>query len=187
MKKISLFTIAAISAMALVGCDSGANTANTNVRTNANALSNNSNVIIVTNTNNMETGTMNTNSKYNANITEAEVEKDKDRYENDAKQAGSKIGTGAKDLWLWTKTRAALAAAEDLRDSTINVDVENAAVTLRGTVGTAAQKASAEKVAKGIEGVSSVKNSLTVSAGDSLTNQATTDGDKKTTNSNANR
>ena len=58
----------------------------------------------------------------------------------------------------------ALAAEDDLRDSTINVDVDNAVVTLSGTVANQTQKAKAERVAKGVDGVKSVKNNLTVSA-----------------------
>jgi osmotically-inducible protein OsmY len=68
------------------------------------------------------------------------------------------------DGWLWTKTRAVLATTDDLRDSTINVDVDNAVVTLSGTVATQAQKTKAAQVAKSVEGVKSVRNNLTVSA-----------------------
>jgi hyperosmotically inducible protein len=57
-----------------------------------------------------------------------------------------------------------LAAADDLRDSTINVDVNNDVVTLNGTVASAAQKTKAETVAKAVEGVKSVKNLLKVAA-----------------------
>ena len=60
------------------------------------------------------------------------------------------------------KTRFDLAAADDLRDSTINVDVDNGVVTLTGTVASAAQKTRAEAVAKAVEGVKSVKNQLKV-------------------------
>ncbi len=80
-----------------------------------------------------------------------------------------------------------MAATDDLRDSTINVDVNNEVVTLRGTVGTKAQSDRAAAVAKGIEGVKSVTNSLKVNPNDSLTNQTTggtADGDRRTTNSN---
>ena len=77
---------------------------------------------------------------------------------------GRKIGAGANDGWLWTKTRAALAAEDDLRDSTINVDVENEVVTLSGTVVSADQKRKAEEVARGIEGPKNVRNQLTISA-----------------------
>jgi len=48
--------------------------------------------------------------------------------------------------------RAVLATTEDLRDSTINVDVDNAVVTLSGTVANAAQKSKAEQVARGVTG-----------------------------------
>jgi hyperosmotically inducible protein len=49
--------------------------------------------------------------------------------------------------------------------ATINVDVDKAVVTLTGTVANAAQKTKAEQVAKAVEGVTSVKNMLKVSTG----------------------
>ncbi len=97
-------------------------------------------------------------------MTRADYEKNKESYTQEAKRLGRKIGAGANDGWLWTKTRASLAAEDDLRDSTINVDVDNDVVTLSGTIANAAQKAKAEKVARAIEGVKSVKNQLTISA-----------------------
>jgi hyperosmotically inducible protein len=75
------------------------------------------------------------------------------------------------DSWIWFKTKTALAAADDLRDSTINVDVVNDKITLKGTVGSAAEKSSAERVAKSIEGQTGVTNQLTVKPNDSMTNQ----------------
>ena len=122
----------------------------------------NRNTAVVTNTNNANTRVATRDD--DRDVTREEFDRDKDRYAKEAKDSGRKIGTGANDLWLWTKTRAALLAADDLRDSTINVDVENDAVTLTGTVASAPQKARAETVAKGIEGVKSVKNQLTVKA-----------------------
>ena len=187
MKKGTLFLTAVLSAATLVGCTAADNTNTTAVgRTNTNtATMNSSNTAVVVNTNNMETGTMNSNSM-NANITRADYDRDKDRYAKEAKDAGRTIGSGVNDGWLWTKTRAALATTNDLRDSTINVDVNNDVVTLSGTVGTEAQKTQAATVAKGIEGVKSVTNNLKVQAGDSLTNQAV--GTNTTTNTaNANR
>lgn len=184
MKKIIISSLVAIVATALIGCET---TTNTNVRTNANmaTMNANANTIIVTNVNANERADAR-DDDWNANITREEYDKDRGRYETRAKEAGSTIGSGANDLWIWTKTRAALATTNDLRDSTINVDVENNVVTLRGTVGSAAQKAAAVKVARGIEGVTSVKDTgLTVNANDSLANQATTDNDTRT-NTNAN-
>jgi hypothetical protein len=87
------------------------------------------------------------------------------------------------DGWLWVKTRFDLAAADDLRDSTINVDVSNAVVTLSGTVASAAQKARAEAVAKAVTDVKSVRNNLTVPANNA---NANANANARTGNANAN-
>ncbi|MDQ3666718.1 MAG: BON domain-containing protein [Acidobacteriota bacterium] len=97
-------------------------------------------------------------------LTREEYDRDKDRYTREAKESGRTIGSGLNDGWLWVKTKFELAAADDLRDSTINVDVDNDVVTLTGTVATAAQKAQAETIAKSVEGVKSVRNMLRVAA-----------------------
>jgi osmotically-inducible protein OsmY len=96
-------------------------------------------------------------------LTREQYDKGKDKYENDAKQTGAKIGQGVNDLWLWTKIRTALASTADLRESTINVDVEEAVVTLRGTVSTKEQKETALRVAKNIDGVVRIINNLKIS------------------------
>jgi len=157
-----------------------------------NANANRSNAVTNLGANNANTGAVvvNANSnagantnRWNPNITRDEYERNRGEYERD--RGDSRIGTGANDMWLWVKTRASLLGAEDLRDSTINVDVENDVVTLRGTVASAAQKSRAEQVAKGIEGVKSVRNQLTVSAdGDNANNRGNTGGNA---NANANR
>lgn len=105
----------------------------------------------------------------NANVSREEYDKNHAQYEKD--KGSSTIGQGANDSWIWFKTKTALAAADDLRDSTINVDVANDMITLKGTVASAAQKSQAETVAKGIEGQKGVKNELTVNSKDSMTNQ----------------
>lgn len=172
MKKFVISGFVALLATALIGCETTSNT-NTNVKVNGNTVSNNTAVVINSNTN------VNTATNANKELTRADFDRDKAKYEAEAKEEKSTIGTGANDLWLWTKTRAALAATDELRDSTINVDVSNAVVTLRGTVGTPAQKTAAEKAAK-VEGVTSVKNDLKVDAKDSMTNQMTSGNDTKT-------
>lgn len=151
----------------LWGC--GGTTTNTNnSRSNMTNLgANNANTgAIVVNSN----ANVNSNRFGNANITREEVERNRADYERE--RGSSTIGQGANDLWLWVKTRAALLAAEDLRDSTINVDVVNDVVTLRGSVATAAQKTKAGQVADDIEGVKSVKNELRVAPNDSVTNMS---------------
>lgn len=115
----------------------------------------------------------------NGNMTREEYEKNKGECE---KQKGSStVGQGIDDSWIWFKTRTALLTTSDLRESTINVDVVNGVITLKGTVANAAQKASAEKVAKGIEGQKGVKNELQVKPNDSATNQMV-NGNTKATN-----
>lgn len=152
---IVLITGVAVLAL-VVGCDTATNTntnvavSNANVNTNANA--------------NANTNANTSRRTVNANISREEYERDKESFAEEAKRLGRTIGTGANDGWLWTKTRAVLATTDDLRDSTINVDVDNAAVTLSGTVATQAQKTKAAQVTQSVEGVKSVKNNLVVSA-----------------------
>src|SRR6185295_5904056 len=104
----------------------------------------------------------NTNTNSRKAPTREDYESNKEKYAREAKEAGRTIGNGINDGWLWTKTRFDLAAADDLRDSTINVDLNNGVVTLTGTVANAAQKTKAESVAKAVDGVTSVKNMLNV-------------------------
>ena len=77
----------------------------------------------------------------------------------------SEIKQESKDSWLTTKVKSALAADVGLKTLTgINVDTTGSVVTLKGSVDTAANKSRAEQVARGVEGVSSVKNELSVQA-----------------------
>jgi osmotically-inducible protein OsmY len=154
MKK--LIALAAGLALAALssGCDGTTNSNNVN---NGNRT--------VANANNANAAHANANNSNRAGApTREEYEKNKESYGKQAKDVGSKIGAGAEDLWLWTKTRAALAAVDDLRDTTINVDVDNAVVTLRGTVASQDQVKKADAAAKGVEGVKSVRNELKVGA-----------------------
>jgi len=67
------------------------------------------------------------------------------------------------DVVLTGKVKNALITSKvDARS--LNVDTANGAVTLKGSVPTAAQKSLAEKVAKQVAGVKSVKNELAVGA-----------------------
>lgn len=163
-------------ALAFTGCNT--ETANTN-NANANA---NANVAANANANANANTTANANTGTRRAPTREEYERNKESYQREAKQSGRTVGTGLNDGWLWVKTRFDLAAADDLRDSTINVDVDNAVVTLSGTVATAAQSTKAAQVAKAVEGVKNVKNMLKVSAGN--TNAATAN---KNANKNANK
>lgn len=158
----------------VAGCDNTANTNNRAANANANANAN---------TNTVATSTPVTTANDNRRApTREEYERDKERYNREAKGQGRTIGSGANDGWLWVKTRFDLAAADDLRDSTINVDVDKAVVTLSGTVASAAQKTKAEQVAKSVEGVTGVKNMLKVSAGNNANANANSNARRGNTN-----
>jgi osmotically-inducible protein OsmY len=162
MKKLA--TLVALAALTAAGCSS---TDNANVGTRngnvAAVVNNNANTAANTNAANANTASANRHT-YNANISEADYEKEKARYGTEAKEAGDTVGSGLKDGYLWVKTKGALAAVDDLRDSTINVDVDNGIITLRGDVANAAQKAAAVKAANGIDGKKSVADKLVVKA-----------------------
>lgn len=71
----------------------------------------------------------------------------------------------AQDATLTTKVKSALAADVGLRTLTgISVTSDGSTVTLKGAVDTAANKSRAEQVARGVDGVASVKNELMVEA-----------------------
>jgi osmotically-inducible protein OsmY len=163
-RRIEGIILIAALAVLVVGCDNQANN-NRTVNANANANANgNANTVATS------TPVVNANTNTRRAPTREEYERDKERYNREARESGRTVGSGLNDGWLWVKTRFDLAAADDLRDSTINVDVDNAVVTLTGTVASAAQKARAEAVAKSVEGVKSVKNQLKVGTGNANAN-----------------
>src|SRR5215510_4605017 len=137
--------VTAIMAMAFSACEGPANNANTaNANLNANHAPSPT-----------PTAVANANTNTRRAPTREEYERDKERNDREAREqargTGRTIGTGLNDSWLWTKARFELAAADDLRDSTIDVDVDNAVVTLTGTGASATQKTKAEQVAKAVE------------------------------------
>lgn len=151
--RITGLITAAVLATSLSACEGGVNSNNAN-NGNANRAPSPT-----------PTAVVNANTRPTV-PTREEYDRDKERSDREAREearrSGRSIGTGANDSWLWVKTRFDLAAVDDLRDSTINVDVDNAVVTLTGTVASAAQKTRAEQSAKSVEGVKSVRNQLRV-------------------------
>lgn len=162
MKNITTITLGVALATLLTACSrTETTTTNTNGTMNANG-----NAVTTT-----------TTTTTNANgITREEFDRDRARYEGEARAAGRNVGSGLNDAWIWTKSKTALAATGDLRDSTINVDVDNGVVTLTGTVRDAAQSNKATLAAQGLEGVTRVVNQLKTQPGDSITNTNMTTG-----------
>ena len=70
--------------------------------------------------------------------------------------------TMVSDSWLTSKTKISLFADERVKGTQISVDTAKGVVHLRGKVDSAEAKSAASDVAKGIEGVKSVKNDLQV-------------------------
>ena len=173
MSKSKLAVLVAGTALAAVTAGCG-DAANTNTTANANRVVANSNVAVVVNNNsNPAVATSGVSSTRNYN-TRADYERDDKTYRDGvrtgARTSGDTIGQNVEDGWIHFKTRAQLATIDDLRDSTINVDVDKNVVTLRGTVGSQAQVTAADKAAKSIEGVKTVRNQLKVGAVGAMTN-----------------
>ena len=82
-----------------------------------------------------------------------------------AKQNKETIGDSLEDAWIHTKIVAKLIGDTQTPERSINVDVVNNEVTLRGTVDTPQAKSEAERVAKETDGVKKVTNQLKVSPG----------------------
>ncbi|MEJ8854289.1 BON domain-containing protein [Variovorax robiniae] len=78
------------------------------------------------------------------------------------KNAGSKVAGKVDDAAITASVSAGLAKDPDLSAIKINVDTKAGMVTLNGPAPSAAAKARAADIAKGVEGVSSVDNKLEV-------------------------
>jgi len=85
--------------------------------------------------------------------------------DNAAGGATSEVKQDAKNAALTGKVKAALAADVGLRTLKIDVDSSGNTVTLNGAVDSEGAKQRAETVARGVDGVATVKNNLTVKSG----------------------
>ncbi|MGB7801987.1 molecular chaperone OsmY [Buttiauxella sp.] len=94
------------------------------------------------------------------------------KTESTATTAGEKIDSSVKDVGnymddsaITAKVKAALVDHKDIKSTDISVKTEKKVVTLSGFVESQAQAEQAVKVAKGVEGVSSVSDKLHVREG----------------------
>jgi hyperosmotically inducible periplasmic protein len=82
-----------------------------------------------------------------------------------AKSVTQDAKTAVSDSWITAKTKMALYADERVKGRQVSVEtLKGGVVHLRGKVDSAEAKAAAADIAKGIEGVTSVKNDLQVVA-----------------------
>lgn len=142
-KQLTSFFIVAVAALLIAGCGA----TNSNTTTNQNA--------------NRSAGASNNNSSGGIGVSNEDLE----RLKQQAKDLGSKIGEEGKDAAIWGQIRAKFLADGDLRTGSVNVDVENNVVTLRGTVASEAIKTKAAQIAQSVGGVQRVNNNLQVTGG----------------------
>ena len=81
------------------------------------------------------------------------------------RQMGAAASAKVDDATITAKVNASLAADKDLSAVRIDVDTQNGVVTLSGPAPTATARERASEIARGVKGVSSVNNQLTIKSG----------------------
>ena len=71
-------------------------------------------------------------------------------------------GMGVKDSWITSKTKMKLVADKRTKARQIKVETQSGVVTLRGKVASPDERAAAEEITKGVDGVKSVRNTLEI-------------------------
>jgi len=87
-----------------------------------------------------------------------------DQAKDKAKSTTEEAKAVVSDSWITSKAKIALFADERVKGREVKVETQNGVVHLRGKVDSNEAKAAAADVAKGIDGVKSVKNDLQVVA-----------------------
>lgn len=78
------------------------------------------------------------------------------------KSAVSKTGEVITDTWITTKVKSSFVDEDLLKGSDISVSTTNHVVTLKGTVASAAGKARAVEITRGIDGVTKVVDTVKI-------------------------
>jgi len=81
---------------------------------------------------------------------------------DEKKSTTEAVKTNVSDSWITSKAKIALFADSRVPGTSVNVETQKGTVFLRGKVDSDAAKSAAEEIAKGIDGVKSVKNELQV-------------------------
>lgn len=95
-----------------------------------------------------------------AGAAESAMEQAKDK----ARSAAQETKTAVSDTWITSKAKIALFADERVEGTSVSVDTTKGVVHLRGKVDSDGAKAAATEIAKGLDGVQSVRNDLQVVA-----------------------
>src|SRR5262245_26804575 len=87
-----------------------------------------------------------------------------DKATDKAKETTNEAKGAVSDSWLTSKTKIALFADDRVKGKDVRVETQKGQVFLRGKVDSDEAKTAAADIAKGVEGVKSVKNDLQVVA-----------------------
>lgn len=90
---------------------------------------------------------------------------DRDEFRRAYRELGPgerRVGRVIDDGLITAKVKAALVADKEVKALDVHVDTKDGRVVLSGEVNDPAQVAAAERIARGIEGVATVSNNLTV-------------------------
>ena len=99
-----------------------------------------------------------------AQTTKDKIEDKMEQTKDKAKSTTETAKVAVSDRWITSKTKISLFADERVKGTRVSVDTTKGVVHLRGKVDSAEAKSAAGDIAKGIEGVKSVKNDLQVVA-----------------------
>jgi osmotically-inducible protein OsmY len=93
-----------------------------------------------------------------------EARRDANQATQTARTETSKAATNTEraidDSAVTAKVKSTLLADAQVKGTKIDVDTSNGTVTLTGNAATAAEKARAEQLAQGVEGVRAVRNNI---------------------------
>jgi hyperosmotically inducible periplasmic protein len=88
-----------------------------------------------------------------------------DSAADSTRQMGAAAAAKVDDATITAKVNASLAADKDLSAVRIDVDTQNGIVTLSGPAPSATARERASEIARGVKGVNSVNNQLTIKSG----------------------
>lgn len=94
-----------------------------------------------------------------------------------AESGARSVGTTMDDAAITTSIKTRLIADKDTKARQINVETSRGVVQLNGFVDSATAKSEAERIASGVDGVTSVENKLQVRAADHAASTAVDNGE----------
>ena len=103
-----------------------------------------------------------TSSADNSNASSDSSTSNGNTVANDAKATAGTVGNSIDNATLTAKVKAALAKDAGLKTLKLNVDSNDGVVTITGTVATTAMHDLIDQVAKGVTGVTGVRNNVVV-------------------------